>query len=183
MCLLCESSRDSISRLTSSTLHSISALPSTSHQTEVTTCKKKLIQTAQLFVIQCSHTPEHLHLHAQLRYTVVLGLIGGEKRMAAAIGTLPAAEVTLWQVSLQTPPLHLHRTSWGAGGAMINWWVLSNFMQKEMETQKYHWSRTFTWLEYNRDSLYWKWLMQNNEIETDAHRPDVNMHKSNSFSR
>lgn len=57
-------------------------------------------------------SPEHLHFGAQLCHTVMLRLVDGEKGVAAAVGTLPAAEVAFGQVRLQTPPLYLHRTTW-----------------------------------------------------------------------
>lgn len=106
MCLLCESSRDSISRLTSSTLHSISTLQLTFNETKSWWWCYLWVQRAQ------KSLPEHLHLSAQLRYTVMLCLVNGEQRVAATIRTLPAAKATFWQVSLQAPPLDLHGTAW-----------------------------------------------------------------------
>lgn len=57
------------------------------------------------------YIPEHLHFGAQLCHTVMMRLVNGEKGVAAAVRTLPAAEVTFRQVSLQAPPLYLHRTT------------------------------------------------------------------------
>ncbi len=76
---------------------------------------KKLIQTVSntsVFRSGVKASPEHLHFGAQLCHTVMLRLVDGEKGVATAVGALPAAEVTFGQVSLQTPPLYLHRTTW-----------------------------------------------------------------------
>lgn len=59
-----------------------------------------------------TNTPEHLHFCAQLCNTVMLWLVNGEEGVATAVGTLPAAEVTFGQVSLQTTPLYLQGTTW-----------------------------------------------------------------------